>query len=61
MTEHDKLTAEKLRLLSLQNATGYGLFLLGFAEALRIRDYVAAASNGLSSPDLQRSPQAQPQ
>lgn len=62
MTEYDKLTAEKLRLLSLQNATGHGLFLLGFVEALRLRDYVAAAaSSSLSPPDLQRSPQARPQ
>ncbi|MBR4833923.1 MAG: hypothetical protein IKU86_06285 [Thermoguttaceae bacterium] len=58
MTERDKLTAEKLRLLSLQNATGYGLYLLGFTEALRLRDYVVATPICLPS-DPQHSPQKQ--
>ncbi|MBQ9801177.1 MAG: hypothetical protein IJO40_14750 [Thermoguttaceae bacterium] len=59
MNDNDKLTAEKLYLLSVKNATGYGLYLLGFTEALRLRDYTAAMPLYLptESQDKPRQPQ----
>lgn len=45
MNNYDKQTAEKLRALTMQNATVIGGFLLGFSEALRLRDYEERRSN----------------
>ncbi|MBQ8285419.1 MAG: hypothetical protein IJZ10_03865 [Thermoguttaceae bacterium] len=58
MNNSDQLTAEKLRLLSMQDATGYGLYLLGFAEALRIRNYTSEVRQDSNA--LQAQPQKQP-
>ena len=57
MNNSDQLTAEKLRLLSMQDARGYGLYLLGFAEALRIRDYASEVRQDSNA--LQAQPQKQ--